>query len=105
MDIARVIGSIVSTRKDKSLVGSKICVLQPINHKNEDVGEPLVAIDKDSRVGCGETVYFVTSGDATTLEEGHPMPIDAAVVGIVDSVDADDEHVRKVGSLRTYKKY
>ena len=84
---------------------TKLCVLQPINHRHEDVGKPLIAVDPKSEVGYGETVAFVTSGDATLLEEGHPMPIDAAVVGIVDSLDASDDYVKQVGSLRAYKKY
>lgn len=105
MDMAKVIGSIVSTKKHPSLVGTKICVIQPINHDGQEVGKALIAIDPDSRVGYGETVYFVTGGDATTLDETRPMPIEAAIVGIVDSYHACNEHIKEVGTLRKYKKY
>lgn len=105
MDIARVIGHVVSSSKHESLVGTKLCVLQPLDEQYKEFGAPLIAVDVDSRVGGGEIVFFVTSGDATKLEKDHPMPIDAAVVGIVDNVEADREYVKKVGSLRKYKKY
>ncbi|HNT33422.1 MAG TPA: EutN/CcmL family microcompartment protein [bacterium] len=105
MDLARVIGCVVSTEKHKSLVGSKLCVIQPINENGEDVGAPIIAVDIKSQVGSGETVYYVASGDAALLEEGKPMPVDAAVVGIVDTYETDPSLLKSVGSLRCYRKY
>ena len=85
MDMARVIGNVVSTQKVPHFVGYKICVLQPIDEERHDVGRPLIAIDVTNQVGLGETVFFVIGGDAIEMEQGKRMPSDAAVVGIVDS--------------------
>lgn len=105
MDLARVIGCVVSTEKHESLVGCKLCVIQPINEKGESVGTPIIAIDNKSQVGNGETVYYVASGDAALLEEGKPMPVDASVIGIVDTYENDPSLLESVGSLRNYRKY
>jgi ethanolamine utilization protein EutN len=85
MDMARVIGNVVATQKDPSLEGYKICILQPMDEHRQDFGEPLIAIDVTNQAGLGETVFFVTGGDAIQLEEGKIMPSDAAVAGIIDS--------------------
>jgi ethanolamine utilization protein EutN len=87
MDIARVIGTVVSTRKVNSLESSTLLVLQPLNERMENAGAPLVATDSTCRRGVGEIVYFVASGDAVyTGPGGTDIPVDAAIVGIVDSV-------------------
>jgi ethanolamine utilization protein EutN len=87
MDIARIIGTIVSTAKVPSLEGITICVLQPLNEKLEPCGKPLIATDATCRRGTGEIVYFVASGDAVyTGLKGEDIPVDAAIIGIVDSI-------------------
>ncbi len=88
MDLARVIGSITATAKDPALVGSKICVLQPLDAELRPVRAPLIATDSTGLRGDGELVYFVESGDAvmTGLGEDPKLPVDAAVVGIVDDM-------------------
>ena len=87
MDIARVIGTIVATQKVATLEGMTICVIQPLNEKLEEAGKPLIATDATSRRGVGEIVFFVTSGDATFSGlAGVDVPVDAAIVGIVDSI-------------------
>ena len=88
MDIARVIGTIVATQKDPSLVGVKLSVIQPLDQELNPRGSPLIAADSMARHGTGEIIYFVASGDAVpTGPEGRKMPVDAAIVGIVDHVD------------------
>jgi microcompartment protein CcmK/EutM len=89
MDLARVIGSITATAKDPALVGTKLCILQPLDADLRPVREPLVATDATGLRGDGELVYFVESGDAvmTGLGADPKMPVDAAVVGIIDEVD------------------
>jgi ethanolamine utilization protein EutN len=87
MDIARVIGTIVATRKVESLEGSTLLVLQPLDERMKNSGMTLVATDSTGRRGVGEIVYFVTSGDAVFTGPGEEdIPVDAAIVGIVDSV-------------------
>lgn len=92
MDIARIIGTIVSTRKVPSLEGVTICVIQPLDANLREVGTPLIATDATSRHGVGEIVYYVASGDAVfTGLQGEDLPVDAAIVGIVDSIDVPEQ--------------
>jgi ethanolamine utilization protein EutN len=87
MDIARIIGTIVSTQKVATLEGVTICVIQPLNEKLEEAGQPLVATDATCKRGVGEVIYYVASGDAVfTGLEGEDIPVDAAIMGIVDSI-------------------
>ncbi|NUP88590.1 MAG: EutN/CcmL family microcompartment protein [Candidatus Sumerlaeia bacterium] len=89
MDLARVIGAVTATRKEPSLTGLKLCVIQPLDADLQPVREPLIATDATGKRGDGELVYFVESGDAvpTGLGADPNLPVDAAVVGIVDDVD------------------
>jgi ethanolamine utilization protein EutN len=83
MIIAKVVGSIVSTRKNDNLVGSKFMVVEPALGKAQPT-DRFVAVDN---VGCGigETV-IVATGSAARIGCGkESCPIDAAIVGIVDS--------------------
>ncbi len=83
MIIAKVVGSIVSTRKNDNLVGSKFMVVEPALGKAQP-SERFVAVDN---VGCGigETV-LVATGSAARIGCGkESSPIDAAIVGIVDA--------------------
>lgn len=91
MDIGKVIGTIVATRKDPSLVGTRLLIVQPLNHKRESVGEPTIAMDPEGSAGRGEIVYLLSGGDAAVVIPGRPMPVDMAVVGIVDSITFSEE--------------
>ncbi len=94
MDIARLIGTIVATQKDPALVSSKICIIQPLDKDLRPNGKPLVATDSTSQRGTGEIVYYVSSGDAVfTGLQGEKIPVDAAIVGIVDQVDYRKEYI------------
>lgn len=87
MDLARVIGKVVSTQKVSSLEGITLLVIQPVNEHLEAVGSPLIASDSTGKRGAGEIVYYVGSGDAVyTGPDGQDLPVDAAILGIVDSL-------------------
>lgn len=87
MYMGRVIGTVVTTRKDRSLRGIRLLVVQPIDYQGRENGDPEVAIDTVS-AGKGERVFLVGSREAAeALPDVHP-PVDAAIVGIVDRVDA-----------------
>jgi len=91
MDIARVIGHIVATQKVPSLIGCKLCVIQPLTHDRRVSRKPIIATDATASRGLGELVFIVESGDAVfTGLQGESLPVDAAIVGIVDSVTAAD---------------
>ena len=85
MQLAKVIGTVVATRKDDSLTGYKLLVLAVQDSGSTTPnGERLVAIDTLG-AGVTDTVLFVRGG-AARVNLPAPTPVDAAVVGIVDSV-------------------
>jgi ethanolamine utilization protein EutN len=86
MFLARVIGTIWATRKDESLVGTKMQFIQPIDRFAKNTGEPLVAIDTIG-AGQGETVYYVTAREASIPLRHALSPVDASIVGIVDTIE------------------
>jgi microcompartment protein CcmK/EutM len=83
MQLARVIGDVVVTRKDENLMGVTLLVLQPIDPGGHAVGRTLVAVDSVG-AGVGETVFFVRGKEASFPFHPTEVPADAGVVGIVD---------------------
>ena len=90
MDLAKIIGTVVATRKDPTLEGTRLLVVQPLDEKQNPISEPLVAVDTLNDAGIGEIVYIVTGGDAVSVIPGRRMPVDVAIVGIVDSLSLID---------------
>jgi len=86
MQLARVIGDVVSTRKDENLASLKLLVLQPIGADGAAVGRTLVAVDAVG-AGVGETVFFVRGKEASFPFYPVEAPVDAGIVGIVDHYD------------------
>jgi len=88
MILARVVGTVVATRKDERLDGKKLLVCRPVNPKGETDGSYVVAIDT---VGAGyrETVLVVSGSSARMAAGLKDSPIDSAIVGIVDEVRMD----------------
>jgi ethanolamine utilization protein EutN len=86
MHLARVIGTIWATHKDESLIGTKMQLIQPLDRFAKNAGEPLVAIDT---VGAGpqEIVYYVTAREASIPLRHALSPVDASIVGIVDTIE------------------
>lgn len=83
MQLARVIGDVVSTMKDGNLSGLKLLLLQPIAASGEASGRALVALDSVG-AGVGEVVFYVRGREAAfPFYPGEP-PADASVIGIVD---------------------
>lgn len=86
MDLARVVGTVVCTRKNPSLNGLKLLIVQPVHPDGRDNGDRLVALDSVG-AGTGETVFFVTGKEASFPFLPGTVPADASIVGIVDSLD------------------
>ena len=84
MQLARVIGDVVATRKDPNFDSMKLLLVQPIGSDGKDVGRPLVAVDAVG-AGVGETVFFVRGKEASFPFYPTEVPADAGIVGIVDS--------------------
>ncbi len=90
MNIGRVIGTLVATRKDESLVGSKLMVTQPLDIDYKPEGQPIIMVDTVG-AGIGDVVIF-TEGTASRNAAGKPdSAIDAAIVGIIDNLDVYKE--------------
>ena len=83
MQLARVLGEVVSTMKDPNLSGLKMLVLQPLAASGEAAGRTLVALDSVG-AGVGENVFFVRGREAAFPFYPAEPPTDAAVIGIVD---------------------
>lgn len=87
MLIGQVTGDLVATRKVASHEGRKILLVQPLNLDGSDRGEPVLALDAVD-AGVGERVLLTTEGFSAMTAVGRPnSPIDAAVIGVIDSVD------------------
>jgi len=83
MQVARVIGHVVATRKDEGLADRTLLVIQPIASTGADAGKPLVAADSVG-AGVGERVFFVRGSEASFPFLPAVVPSDATIVGIVD---------------------
>lgn len=86
MNVARVIGTIWATRKHPDLEGAKIQLIQPLSCDQKPFGKPLAAVDTVG-AGEGELVYYVTAYEAVIPFFRPMVPIDASLVGIIDSID------------------
>jgi ethanolamine utilization protein EutN len=86
VQLAKVIGNVVTTRKDESLVGVKLLVVQPLGADGAPAGRTLVAVDA-AGAGVGETVFFVRGKEASFPFYPIEVPADVGIVGIVDHWD------------------
>jgi ethanolamine utilization protein EutN len=89
MILARVVGTVVATRKDERLVSSKLLVVRPIDPAGKAEGGYLVAVDTVD-AGPGETVLIVSGSSARMAAGLKDCPVDAAIVGIVDAIEVKD---------------
>ena len=86
MQLARVLGSVVATEKAEGLEGVRFLVIQPLDKHQEPTGGTVVAADAVQMAGPGELVYFVSSREAAEALPERFVPVDHAIVGIVDHV-------------------
>jgi ethanolamine utilization protein EutN len=84
MMLARVIGNVVCTIKDRNLEGRKLLLIQPLTRDLTPKGRPLVGIDSIG-AGFGETVYWCRGKEAS-LAFTAEVPSDCSIVGIVDTI-------------------
>ncbi|MBW4082796.1 EutN/CcmL family microcompartment protein [Paenibacillus sp. S150] len=86
MKLGLITGHVVATRKDENLVGAKLLIIQPILPDSTPAGQPIIAVDTVG-AGIGETILYVIGSVASRAVQHPNAPVDAAIVGIVDSVD------------------
>lgn len=95
MDLARVIGTVVATRRDALLESYRLAVVQPLDQHERPTGNPVVAIDALNR-RTGDLVYIVRSGDAMSAHHGDGyMPTDCGIGGLVDTVYIANEEPKR----------
>jgi ethanolamine utilization protein EutN len=87
--LAKVVGTVVATRKDPRLVSSKLLIARPMDPKGKPEGTYLVAVDTVD-AGFGETVLIVGGSSARMASGMKDCPVDAAIVGIVDEIESED---------------
>ena len=92
MDFGRVIGRVVCTIKDPKLENLPLMIVEGCDHNGVAAGARFIAADAIG-VGPGEFVWYETSGEAPLAWENRP-PVDAAIVGIVDHVHANDKQAK-----------
>ena len=86
MIVAKVVGNIWATRKEESLQGMKLMIVQSIDPLTKETCRSFVAVDQVG-AGIGETVIVSTGSSARLAKLGRHSPIDAIIVGIVDEMD------------------
>lgn len=95
MQIARVIGTVVSTIKNETLHGRKLLIVQTLNADLKETGKPLIALDSVG-AGVGELVFWCRGKEASFPFKRDSTPTDCTIVGIIDS----DAHVYKNGKRK-----
>ena len=88
MWLGRVIGTVVADRKVEGLSGQRFLMVQGVDEKRRDKGAPFAAVDT-VRAGPGDLVMLVGAREASLALEEAFVPVDAAIVGIVDALDLE----------------
>ncbi|MBA2501330.1 MAG: EutN/CcmL family microcompartment protein [Pyrinomonadaceae bacterium] len=90
MIIARILGSVVSTQKDERLAGKKLLIVRPLNLDGTEGSGYTIAVDT---VGAGfhERVLVVAGSSARLASGMKDTPVDAAIIGVIDTVDVMSE--------------
>lgn len=86
MQLGRIVGTVVATEKAAGLEGVRFLIVQPLDKHQQPSGRPLVAADAVAMAGPGELIYFVASREAAEALPVRFVPVDHAIVGIVDDV-------------------
>ncbi len=87
MQLAKVTGTLVATQKYEGLEGVKFLIVQPLDKHQKPEGDPIVAADGTAQAGPGMTVFVVASREAALALPVKFVPVDHAIVGIVDEID------------------
>lgn len=93
MKLGRVTGTVIASARVAGLDGVRFLLVQPLNKDLEPRGTPIVAADGVAMAAPGELVYYVSSREASLALDNTFVPVDDAIVGIVDAVElaADGE--------------
>jgi ethanolamine utilization protein EutN len=87
--LAKVVGTVVATRKDPRLVSSKLLLARPMDPRGKAEGGYLVAVDTVD-AGVGDTVLIVSGSSARMASGLKDCPVDAAIVGVIDTIELNE---------------
>jgi ethanolamine utilization protein EutN len=87
MYLGQVLGTVVCTKKAEGLEGARLLVVQPLDHKRAPLGPIEVAVDRSS-ARPGSVVFLEGSREAALACDPSFVPVDAAIIGLVDEVDS-----------------
>ena len=103
MFLARVTGTVVATVKAPGLDGIRLLVVQPVDEDRRDRGTVVVAADV-TQAGPGDIVHVTTSREAAIAMPDPFVPVDAAIVAIVDAIDVQYRHTPPAAAQGKSKK-
>ena len=103
MKLARVVGTVVASRKYEGLEGIKFLVVQPLDEDLRPRGLAEVAADATAQAGPGELVFMVASREGAQALPETFVPVDLAVTGIVDQVDIASAEIRAAPTARWHE--
>jgi microcompartment protein CcmK/EutM len=89
MILGRVVGTVVASRKDERLMGAKLLLVRAIDPRGKDEAAHMVAVDTVD-AGVNDRVLVVTGSSARMASGLKDTPVDAAIVGVVDTVEVTD---------------
>ena len=87
MQLAKVTGTVVASQKYTGLEGVKLLIVQPLDRDQKPEGQAVVAADSTGQAGPGELVFIIASREAALTLPVTFVPVDHAIVGIVDEVE------------------
>lgn len=93
MKLGRVVGTVVASVKYKGLEGVKLLIVQPVDKHLKPRGQPFVAADGTAMAGPGELIYYEESREAALACPVKFVPVDHAIVGLVDELNVVGEKV------------
>ncbi|MGD8307391.1 MAG: EutN/CcmL family microcompartment protein [Ignavibacteria bacterium] len=88
MFLGKVIGNVWATEKYEALESMKLMFVQPVNADYKETGEPIVAVDTVGS-GPGEVIFYITASEAVIPLPVDFAPVDASIVGIVDTINKE----------------
>lgn len=94
MQLGRILGTVVATVRTPGLTGVRFLIVQPLDRRQNPQGQPVVAADAVHMAGEGELVFFVASREAALACPETFVPVDHAIVGLVDAVSELEEEAR-----------
>lgn len=102
MQLAKVIGTVIATKKNDALCGIKILMIQPLTDDLKATGNPIAAVDA-VQAGPNDLVHWVTAREASLALPDSFTPVDAAITGIVDAVNPECNVIKNADEIFAIK--